>query len=235
MNTNVRMIKTKDGTITYAGTLEYWVDDSKSVEVDGEIYTKSKRKLVTKDVSDVIKDNPHTYEYDFKDIGITINILDTCKFWNYSLSKDVNSMGGSSTNDYVNSIVTAYNENMLPPAIKSVYTMKQSMWGHFRTNRSFEKMGRILDRNALDIPMYEYGYGNTIFYEVELIDVVKNITTMSDEIKDFFKYHKCKFKDGEDLHNINELFKLKIRFKDKTPESLRRKEILKYHSKQIEA
>lgn len=202
-----------DGVVTYKGSIDYWKNETKHVNVDGEVYTKSQYVDVTSDVSEIMTEKETYYhEYDFSEIGCKIKIAD-CNSFGFEGISSFNRK--YSTNAEANSILVAFENKLLDSRIKDVFSYNYS-----KCNRDYTPLhnSETLDsifssRNGINLDLLGYGYNNRIGYTISIETFLENIDKMPKRIIDFFTRNKCYLNSKDKNKNAINMLKLGIRHK----------------------
>lgn len=158
---NLFFKKISDTEFTIGGTIDIMERKIKSVEVDGETYTKTEIIDKTIDVSELEKYNWHKYdiEFDFFNLKYVFNEYQGFSF--QSLSQKYSKIGVSS-NECVARYEILFNEGVLDKRIIKVYTMKESISPLF--------LDKYFDINSIPILLFDYGFNNKLYCTIKLID-----------------------------------------------------------------
>jgi hypothetical protein len=149
----------------FFGELEYLVSEFKSVEVDGERFSKTIYHDRKDNLCNLRKTDPMMFdknEYDFEELGCKIEIED---HYRRSLSKSTSSYYLYSENEYAHLIIYAFKCGVLDKRILNIYNTKDEDYKprDFRT-----EFKTVLEDQRVRIPLFKYGFNNWIVYEVSL-------------------------------------------------------------------
>jgi hypothetical protein len=192
---NVELYQDDDGVFRFKGKIHLITEETKSVVVDGETYTKSHRYEKEFDLEE-LKITTNIQSYDFELLNYTVSIEDS-SYYNYmnrafrvEYSKD----------QYVNNIIILHRKKLLDPRIKSIYTSKNRA---FQCGMDWES---ILRNSQVPIEMFEYGWNNSLYYTIGIQDLFEmDYKSIPKEIVDIFS------NNGVSLRSKNEIEKI-IRF-----------------------
>ena len=178
---NLFFKKISDNEFTIGGTIDIIERKIKSVEVDGETYTKTEIIDKTIDVAELEKYNWHKYdiEFDFFNLKYVFNEYQGLTY--QSLSQKYSKIGVSS-NECVARYEILFNEGVLDKRIIKIYTSKE--------NISRVYLDKYFDGVSIDILVFDYGFNNKLYCTIKLIDFfsIEDKTILLDyrEYKYFF-------------------------------------------------
>lgn len=213
MRDNVKMIKLKSGLIRFNGSISYWTTDYKTVEVDGETYTKTSRRevettLAKMRVNESNKMHFHNYEYDFDLLDVKLKI-EEYSGWTYgSLSTKASRYDGSQ-NGYVRAIQCAKEFNLLPDVITNIYTDKTTGVDYYHSGDEFQ---RILKSMEVTIRLCDYGFNNSIYYKIKLKDFFNiPFDRIPDRLKDIFSENGINLKAKNKVNEVAKILTKKVK------------------------
>lgn len=208
---NLKMIKVSDTFLSHTGEFQYLKEFTKRVEVDGEIYTNTKREFTKTTFEEAKKTHEiYNFEYDFNELGLNYVIEDfnNCAVYN-----------SYSENQYVARLRTAFENNFLDARIKSIHTCKtrsydifpQEKIGSYHDNRHIVQ--EICKNKEVNFALYDYGFNNTLYYSVSLETFVQiDYDLYPNNLKVLFK----EFKNKDAVQRANyllEIFSTKLQTK----------------------
>ena len=158
---NLFFKKISDNEFTIGGTIDIIERKIKSVEVDGETYTKTEIIDKTIDVSELEKYNWHKYDIEFDFFNLKYVFNEYQGFTYQSLSQKYSKIGVSS-NECVARYEILFNEGVLDKRIIKVYTMKESISPLF--------LDKYFDINRIPILLFDYGFNNKLYCSIKPID-----------------------------------------------------------------
>lgn len=218
MEDNIEMVKI-DGVITYEGMVTYGEIDYKTIEVDGEMYTRQDRTDVCKDLKELDKSRWSKQEYSFEEIDYNIVLENYNGFSYHTLDKMTNDRIEFSENSYVNQIWLAFYKGLLDIKIKDLATINLNKIYY----KDFVK-DSVYNNNEVPFIYDSYGWGNAIYYSISLEDFLElDFKKIKPNLKDILKKEfNISFNKGAEFRNANNVMKAKL--KRKAKEEKRRKE-----------
>lgn len=204
----IQQIKINNNLISYKGDINYTVTDYEHIEHEGKTYTH--RKVIDKQTTvQELKDKNgsafYNQEYDFDLINYKVNIED-CSYFLRRLSDMT--MCQYSENDYVNAIVMAFNNGYLDKRIKNVYNTKTRGYYPLYYKEDFSWFLQSLE---VVIPLFSYGFNNSVYYTIHIKDLLKaDVEKIPEDVLRMFAYYNIDLKKGATLNNVTKIFKLKI-------------------------
>jgi hypothetical protein len=178
---NLFFKKISDNEFTIGGTIDIMERKIKSVEVDGEIYTKTEIIDKTIDVSELEKYNWHKYDIEFDFFNLKYVFNEYQGFTYQSLSQKYSKIGVSS-NECVARYEILFNEGVLDKRIIKIYTSKENITRVY--------LDKYFDGVSIDILVFDYGFNNKLYCTIKLIDFfsIEDKTILLDyrEYKYFF-------------------------------------------------
>jgi hypothetical protein len=178
---NLFFKKISDTEFTIGGTIDIMERKVKSVEVDGETYTKTEIIDKTIDVSELEKYNWHKYDIEFDFFNLKYVFNEYQGFTYQSLSQKYSKIGVSS-NECVARYEILFNEGVLDKRIIKIYTSKENITRVY--------LDKYFDGVSIDILVFDYGFNNKLYCTIKLIDFfsIEDKTILLDyrEYKYFF-------------------------------------------------
>ena len=177
---NLFFKKISDTEFTIGGTIDIIERKIKSVEVDGETYTKTEIIDKTIDISE-LKEDWHKYniKFDFFNLKYVFNEYQGLSY--QSLSQKYSKIGVSS-NECVARYEILFNEGVLDKRIIKIYTSKEDISPIY--------LDKYFDGVSIDILLFNYGFNNKLYCTIKLIDFfsIEDKTILLDyrEYKYFF-------------------------------------------------
>ena len=178
---NLFFKKILDTEFTIGGTIDIMERKIKSVEVDGETYTKTEIIDKTIDVSELEKYNWHKYdiEFDFFNLKYVFNEYQGFSYQSLSQKYSKNCV---SSNECVARYEILFNEGVLDKRIIKIYTSKENVTPVY--------LNKYFDGVSIDILLFDYGFNNKLYCTIKLIDFfsIEDKTILLDyrEYKYFF-------------------------------------------------
>jgi len=211
---NLFFKKISDNEFTIGGTIDIMERKVKSVEVDGETYTKTEIIDKTIDVAELEKYNWHKYDIEFDFFNLKYVFNEYQGFTYQSLSQKYSKIGVSS-NECVARYEILFNEGVLDKRIILVYTMKKII------NPLF--LDKYFDINRIPILLFDYGFNNKLYCSIKPIDFfsIQDKTILLD-YKTYKKFFMEEFNiDIDEELNVKNAIKLikkliKNKIKNKT-------------------
>jgi uncharacterized protein Usg len=207
---NLFFKKISDTEFTIGGTIDIMERKIKSVEVDGETYTKTEIIYKTIDVSELEKYNWHKYDIEFDFFNIKYVFNEYQGFFFQSLSQKY-SKNCVSSNECVARYEILFNEGVLDKRIIKIYTSKENVTPIY--------LDKYFDGVSIDILLFDYGFNNKLYCTIKLIDffLIKDKTILLNYInyKNYFmEYFKIDI--DEDLNVKTAIKLIKKLIKNKT-------------------
>ena len=177
---NLFFKKISDTEFTIGGTIDIIERKIKSVEVNGETYTKTEIIDKTIDISE-LKEDWHKYniKFDFFNLKYVFNEYQGLSY--QSLSQKYSKIGVSS-NECVARYEILFNEGVLDKRIIKIYTSKEDISPIY--------LDKYFDGVSIDILLFNYGFNNKLYCTIKLIDFfsIEDKTILLDyrEYKYFF-------------------------------------------------
>jgi hypothetical protein len=177
---NLFFKKISDTEFTIGGTIDIIERKIKSVEVNGETYTKTEIIDKTIDISE-LKEDWHKYniKFDFFNLKYVFNEYQGLSY--QSLSQKYSKIGVSS-NECVARYEILFNEGVLDKRIIKIYTSKEDISPIY--------LDKYFDGVSIDILLFDYGFNNKLYCTIKLIDFfsIEDKTILLDyrEYKYFF-------------------------------------------------
>lgn len=177
---NLFFKKISDTEFTINGTIDIIERKIKSVEVNGETYTKTEIIDKTIDISE-LKEDWHKYniKFDFFNLKYVFNEYQGLSY--QSLSQKYSKIGVSS-NECVARYEILFNEGVLDKRIIKIYTSKEDISPIY--------LDKYFDGVSIDILLFNYGFNNKLYCTIKLIDFfsIEDKTILLDyrEYKYFF-------------------------------------------------
>lgn len=170
----LQLVKIDDNNFKFDGVIKYSESEFKSVEVDGEVYTKTnyiQREIKASELNESFK---WIRTVEFKELEYYVNIEDSYMFTN-GLSDTLPT--NHSTNDYVNLIMNLFDTGMMDKRISRISTTKNTKYlntfSKFGSDkRNHESFKNILETMEVEIIFYYYGFNNVMYYTIKLEDFV---------------------------------------------------------------
>lgn len=206
---NLKMIKVSDTLISHTGEFEYLKEFTKRVEVDGEIYTNTKREFITTTFEEAKKTHQiYNFEYDFIELGLNYVIEDfnNCAVYN-----------SYSQNQYVSRLMTAFENELLDKKIINIGTCSRYNSGLFPSDfimdfgDSRSLIQEICKSKKVNFILEYYGTNNLLYYSISLETFVQiDYDLYPNSLKRLFK----EFKNKDAVQRANyllEIFSTKLR------------------------
>ena len=177
---NLFFKKISDTEFTIGGTIDIIERKIKSVEVNGETYTKTEIIDKTIDISE-LKEDWHKYniKFDFFNLKYVFNEYQGLSY--QSLSQKYSKIGVSS-NECVARYEILFNEGVLDKRIIKIYTSNEDISPIY--------LDKYFDGVSIDILLFNYGFNNKLYCTIKLIDFfsIEDKTILLDyrEYKYFF-------------------------------------------------
>ena len=206
---NLFFKKISDTEFTIGGTIDIMERKIKSVEVDGETYTKTEIIDKTIDVSELEKYNWHKYdiEFDFFNLKYVFNEYQGFSYQSLSQKYSKNCV---SSNECVARYEILFNEGVLDKRIIKIYTSKENVTPVY--------LDKYLDGVSIDILLFDYGFNNKLYCTIKLIDFFliedKTILLNYRNYKNYFmEYFKIDIDEELNVKTAIKLIKKLIRNK----------------------
>lgn len=177
---NLFFKKISDTEFTIGGTIDIMERKIKSVEVDGETYTKTEIIDKTIDISE-LKEDWHKYniKFDFFNLKYVFNEYQGFSYQSLSQKYSKNCV---SSNECVARYEILFNEGVLDKRIIKIYTSKEDISPIY--------LDKYFDGVSIDILLFNYGFNNKLYCTIKLIDFfsIEDKTILLDyrEYKYFF-------------------------------------------------
>ena len=209
---NLFFKKISDTEFTIGGTIDIMVRKIKSVEVDGETYTKTEMIDKTIDVSEM-QSNWHKYDIEFDFFNLKYVFNDYQGFSYQSLSQKY-SKNCVSSNECVARYEILFNEGVLDKRIIKIFSSKERINNYYLNN--------YFDGVHIDILLFNYGFNNKLYCTIKLIDFFaiqdKKILLEYRMYKQFFiEYFDIDIDKELDIKNAIKLIKKLIKQKTTNP------------------
>ena len=206
---NLFFKKISDTEFTIGGTIDIMERKIKSVEVDGETYTKTEIIDKTIDVSELEKYNWHKYdiEFDFFNLKYVFNEYQGFSYQSLSQKYSKNCV---SSNECVARYEILFNEGVLDKRIIKIYTSKENVTPVY--------LDKYFDGVSIDILLFDYGFNNKLYCTIKLIDFFliedKTILLNYRNYKNYFmEYFKIDIDEQLNVKTAIKLIKKLIRKK----------------------
>ena len=206
---NLFFKKISDTEFTIGGTIDIMERKIKSVEVDGETYTKTEIIDKTIDVSELEKYNWHKYdiEFDFFNLKYVFNEYQGFSYQSLSQKYSKNCV---SSNECVARYEILFNEGVLDKRIIKIYTSKENVTPAY--------LDKYFDGVSIDILLFDYGFNNKLYCTIKLIDFFliedKTILLNYRNYKNYFmEYFKIDIDEQLNVKTAIKLIKKLIRKK----------------------
>ena len=206
---NLFFKKISDTEFTIGGTIDIMERKIKSVEVDGETYTKTEIIDKTIDVSELEKYNWHKYdiEFDFFNLKYVFNEYQGFSYQSLSQKYSKNCV---SSNECVARYEILFNEGVLDKRIIKIYTSKENVTPVY--------LDKYFDGVSIDILLFDYGFNNKLYCTIKLIDFFliedKTILLNYRNYKNYFmEYFKIDIDEELNVKTAIKLIKKLIRNK----------------------
>jgi hypothetical protein len=227
---NVKMHRRKDGVYAFKGNVEQWENPTETIEVDGNTFTRQLPRITTVlDCKDAVGNDLRIDEIEFEAAGVTIKIED-CKCYNTSFAQWTRYH--LSQNPDVARLQLIKELEILPKEILNIYTVNNNRrdtnypqlpsrgyWikdkmNYYYKNRCTEDFFRMLLKNELTFELFDYGFGNSVYYDTTYQTFIDNLLNLEDEIFMYlnelgFKVSKKKDKIANGLIIMDALIKAK--------------------------
>jgi hypothetical protein len=209
--TNLKLIEYAANHFTVTGTFETMREISKKVEIDGEIYTASKREFINVCVEELNDFNICNLELPFLNLCYVVkDFPQYSRFSEHGLFR-YGTNYQLSTDTYVAYWQALWYSKMLSPKIKGLFTSSSI--------RDWKRRDEYYDGDALvDLEIYKYGYGNSLYISISLEDFF-SITNFDGVLNyeylknSFYKFAKINIDDKINLTSAIKLLNAKIQKK----------------------
>lgn len=187
----VELIMLSKNKLGYKGFVNYTETQYKSIEYDGETYTK--RIVIDKEktIDELLLEKPQYFyedKYNFKELDYEM-CIEEYRGFTRPLSKGLRKIIYSE-NPQVNAIIHACKGGFLDNRILDIFTSKQRYDSNTWQN--------IMFNLQIDLPLFNYGFNNCVFYTIS----IKNFLELKiDKIPNF--YIELFNKKGIDLTSNN--------------------------------
>jgi hypothetical protein len=214
---NVKMYQRKDDVISFKGIVTKINEVWKEVVVDGETFRKRMpNSKLDIDVSDLLAESGTIIEYNFPEIGQAIKFFD----WSTYHDKCINMMQNNySKEGDVATLLMAFDLGYLPKEILNVFRLRRDnpMWWpmneksfcfpsikefkpkHANKHHVKDYIYRCLINDRFTFNLWDYGFNNSVFYDISTQTFIENIKNMPDTIIDAFKFCGFNISNKKDI------------------------------------
>lgn len=200
--------KISDNEFTIGGTIDILDRKVKSVEVDGETYTKTEMIDKTIDVSEMQGNwHKHDIEFDFFNLKYVFNDYHGLLYKSLSQMYSRNIV---SSNECVARYEILFNDGVLDKRIVKIFSSKERISNYY--------LNKYFDGVHIDILLFDYGFNNKLYCTIKLIDFFaiqdKKILLEYRMYKQFFiEYFDIDIDKELDIKNAIKLIKKLIKQK----------------------
>jgi len=206
----MNLVKVSNDFFQFYGDVEYRKLITKCKDFDGETYINTTFEDIKTNVCELRKNEPQSFfieTFDFDLLKYQVKIQDKARG---SFAKE-NTYRNYSENDTVNLITYAFEEGLLDKRIKGVCSGK-TRGSEYCKRDYMEDWDIILKSLAVWIPLFSYGFNNSVSYKISLETLLEcDSELIPNNIKDIFLRFDIDLNSKNKLQQVTKLLTQKIR------------------------